>query len=198
MRLLQSISANEMVAHFLQTELRSLRFGSTILGLLAKDGKDRTIVENPDLHDPAENAYRTTLLGEWRGYGRDADVFTDLPEDVVWYRAVLDRADWIRVMYINDEEFWNGFSGGSRLVRDAVQRIYAGEVPAEEAAWFWPIADALAQGQAFPELILVYNPVTEELVLLEGHVRMTGFLLRSENLPAELPVLLGVSPHMKK
>ena len=56
----------------------------------------------------------------------------------------------------------------------------------------------MAQGQAFPELILAYNPTTEELVLLEGHVRMTGFLLRPENLPSELPVLLGVSPHMKK
>jgi hypothetical protein len=55
---------------------------------------------------------------------------------VVWYRAALDRADWERVMYINDTEFWNEFSGGSRLVRDAVQRIYAGEVPAEEADWF--------------------------------------------------------------
>jgi hypothetical protein len=198
MRLLQPISADEMVAHFLQTEIRSLRFEDKILGLLAKDGEDRAIVESPDLHDPAENAYRAALLGEWRGYGRDAHIFQDLPDDVVWYRAALDRADGERVMYINDEEFWNEFSGGSRLVRDAVRRIYAGEIPAEEAAWFWPIADALAQGQTFPELILVYNPATEELVLLEGHVRMTGFLLRPENLPSELPVLLGVSPHMKK
>ena len=136
MRLLQPISADEMVAHFLQTEIRSLRFEDTILGLLAKDGKDRTIVDNPDLHDPTENAYRATLLGKWRGYGRDAHICQDFPEDVVWYRAALDRADWERVMYINDTEFWNEFSGGSRLVRDAVQRIYAGEVPAEEADWF--------------------------------------------------------------
>jgi hypothetical protein len=47
-------------------------------------------------------------------------------------------------------------------------------------------------------LILLYNPRTEELVLLEGHVRMTGFLLRPDNLPSKLPVLLGVSPHIKK
>jgi hypothetical protein len=138
------------------------------------------------------------LLGEWRGYGRDADVFTGFSDDVVWYRAMLDRADRDRVMYIDDEEFWNEFSGGSRLVRDAVQRIYAEAVPAEEAAWFWPIAEALSQGQVFPELILTYNPVSEELVLLEGHVGMTGFLLRPENLPPELPVLLGVSANMRK
>jgi hypothetical protein len=198
MRLSQIISADEMVAHFLRTEIHSSRFESAILDLLAKDGKDRALVDSPDLHDPSENAYRAELLGKWRGYGRDADVFTGFPDDVVWYRAVLDRADWERVLYINDEDFWNEFSGGSRLVRDAVERIHAEEVPAEEAAWFWPIADALAQGRTFPELILVYNPTTQELVLLEGHVRMTGFLLRPENLPPELPVLLGVSPHMKK
>jgi len=187
-----------MVAHFLQTELSSSRFETKILGLLAKGGKARSIVDNPDLNDPIENAYGASLLGEWRGYGRDAEVFTDFPDDVVWYRALLDQADWERVMYIDDKEFWNDFSGGSRLVRDAVQRIYAGEAPAEEAAWFWPIADSLAGGQTFPDLILVYNPTSEELVLLEGHVRMTGFLLRPENLPSELPVLLGVSSHMKK
>ena len=198
MRLLETISADVMVAHFLKTELHSARFRSTLLSLLAKVGKDESIVDNPDLHNPAENAYRAALLGEYRGYGRDADVFGDFPDDVVWYRANLDRADWERVLYINDEEFWNDFSGGSRRVRDAVQRIYNREVPDEQAGWFWPIADALALGQTFPELILLYNPTTEELVLLEGHVRMTGFLLRPENLPTELPVLLGVSPHMKK
>jgi hypothetical protein len=198
MRLVETIPVEEMVAHFLKTEIHSVRFRSALLGLLARDGEVEAIIDAPDLHDPAENAYRATLLGEFRGYGRDADVFTDFPDDVVWYRATLDRADWERVMYINDEDFWNDFSGGSRLVRDAVQRIYAREVPDEEAAWFWPLADALEQGALFPELILVYNPTTEELVLLEGHVRMTGFLLRPENLPSELPVLLGVSPHMKK
>ena len=198
MRLLETISVDAMVAHFLKTEIHSVRFRSALLSLLARDGKDESIVDNPNLLDSAENAYRAALLGEFRGYGRDADVFQDFPDDMVWYRATLDRADRERVLYIDDEEFWNDFSGGSRLVRDAVQRIYAGEVPDEEAGWFWPIADALAQGQTFPELILVYNPTTEELVLLEGHVRMTGFLLRPENLPSELPVLLGVSAQMKK
>jgi len=198
MRLLETICAEAMVAHFLKTEIHSTRFRSALLRLLARDGKAESVVDNPDLQDPAENAYRAELLGEFRGYRRNADVFQDFPDDVVWYRATLDRADRERVLYINDEEFWNDFSGGSRRVRDAVQRIYKREVPDEEAAWFWPIAEALAQGQSFPELILTYNPATEELVLLEGHVRMTGFLLRPENLPSELPILLGVSAQMKK
>jgi hypothetical protein len=198
MRLLETISADAMVAHFLRTEIHSPRFESAILELLARNGEDRTLVDRPDLNNPTENAHRAALLGEFRGYGRDAEIFTDFPEDVTWYRAVLDQADWERVLYINDEDYWNDFSGGSRLVRDAVQRIYAGEIPDEEAAWYWSIADALAQGQTFPELILVYNPTTKELVLLEGHVRMTGFLLRPANLPSELPVLLGISSHMKK
>lgn len=198
MRLLETITADEMIAHFLKTEIHSTRFRPALLKLLASDGQEESIVDSPNLRDAAENAYRAALLGAFRGYGRNADVFTDLPDDVIWYRAKLDHADRERVRYIDDEEYWNDFSGGSRFVRDAVQRIQAGEAPDDQAAWFWAIADALEKGQIFPDLILLYNPTTEALVLLEGHVRMTGFLLRPENLPAELPVLLGVSANLSK
>ena len=197
MRLLQTISADEMVAHFLRTEIHSSRFGSAILGSAGKGWQRPRHRGQPRSGRSDCKCVSGRAAGRVAGLWEGCGCFHGLSDDVVWYRGVLDRADWERVMYIDDEDFWNEFSGGSRLVRDAVQRIYAGEVPTEEAAWFWPIADALAQGQTFPELILVYNPTTEELVLLEGHVRMTGFLLRPQNLPSELPVLLGVSPHMK-
>jgi hypothetical protein len=37
-----------MVAVFLQTEIRSVRYRDTILALLARDGKDSRIVEAPN------------------------------------------------------------------------------------------------------------------------------------------------------
>ena len=199
MRFAQPIPEAEMVAHFLLTELRSERFGQQIRRLLQRDRLNPKIIEQPDLKDPSENLHRANLLGEFRGYGRDEGVFKDLPDDVQWWRAFLSQADLQRVKYISDD-YWTEFSGGSRLVRDAAQRIVSGAMP-EVAAGYLSLARAFEQGIQFPELILLYNPREEELVVLEGHVRVTGYLLYlllSEDTPLELPVLIGCSDTIKK
>jgi hypothetical protein len=43
---------------------------------------------------------------------------------------------------------------------------------------FWYMADALAKGASFPELILVGADEHAPLVLLEGHVRLTAYFLQ--------------------
>jgi hypothetical protein len=186
-----------MIAAFLQAEVGSPRFGGQIARLLTRDRQDRRILDTPDLACTDENAYRARLLGEWRGYGRSADVFTDLPDDTRWFRARLDRADLDRVKYI-DDDYWIGFSGGSRLVKDAIARIHSGEIDPGEAACCRVFAEALAQGARFPELILLHNPRTDELVVLEGHIRITSYLLWLGSRPTELPVILGASERMQK
>jgi hypothetical protein len=168
--------------------------------LLARDRKDRRILEAPDLGSAEENAYRARLLGEWRGYGRNADVFTDLPEDTCWFRAVLESADHECLKYINDD-YWTDFSGGSRLVRDAAARIRDGAIEPGEAACYRRFADDLAAGVRFVEPILLYNPGTDELVVMEGHIRLTSYLLWVQTGPgeqADLPVIVGVSEQMCK
>jgi len=87
MRLLHAISNDEMVAVFLQTEVTSTRFGPIILTILRHDGRDRQIIDQPDLSAADDNVYRRHVLGAYRGYRRDADVFTDVPDDVRWYRC---------------------------------------------------------------------------------------------------------------
>src|SRR5690348_14080815 len=121
MRILEPVPVDVMIAAFLRAEIDSPRFGESIRRLLARDGKDRRILAAPDMENAEENAYRARLLGEWRGYGRNADVFTDLPDDTHWFRGLLEPTDRERLKYINDG-YWTGFSGGSRLVRAAVAR----------------------------------------------------------------------------
>lgn len=199
MRLGEPLSEEEMVAHFLRTEIHSARFGDEIRRLLERDQIATNIIEQPDLSDPAENAQRADLLGEFRGYRRNADVFTDLPDDVQWWRAFVSREDLERVKYLNDE-YWIEFSGGSRLVSEAAQRILSGMMP-DVADGYRSLAQAFARGDRFPEMILLYNPKEDELVLLEGHVRMTAYLLflrLLKNTPPELPILVGCSDHMRK
>lgn len=42
------------------------------------------------------------------------------------------------------------------------------------------------------------RPGGHDLVVLEGHVRLTALVIAAEHLPAELTVLLGTSPTMRK
>ena len=79
MRIQEPIPVDVMIATFLQAEVNSVRFGEQILCLLARDRQDRRLLDAPDLNNAEENAYRARLLGEWRGYGRSEDVFTELP-----------------------------------------------------------------------------------------------------------------------
>ena len=198
MQHLYQIDEDEMVAVFLRTELASYRFSSTIEALLHREGHDRRLIEQPDLTNAAENAYRRQLLGIHRGYQRNADVFMGFPADVQWYRALITKEEVARVLYI-DDDYWTELSGGSRLAVDAAARIRQGiEAFRVGNGGFWYLADALAAGATFPELILVGQHEHAPLVLLEGHVRLTAYLLRPDCLPATLPVLVGYAPDMEK
>jgi hypothetical protein len=46
------------------------------------------------------------------------------------------------------------------------------------------------------EIVVVGPPPGDRLVVLEGHVRLTGLLLHPEQLPSEIRVLLGTSPRI--
>jgi hypothetical protein len=60
------------------------------------------------------------------------------------------------------------------------------------------LAAEITAGRLPPELILVGRPGGHDLVVLEGHVRLTALVLAVEYLPAELMVLLGTAPTMRK
>lgn len=198
MQHLRPIDADEMVAVFLQTELASSRFCPTILALLNRDGRDPRLVERPDLANADENAYRRHLLGAHRGYRRNADVFTAMPADVRWYRALITPDELTRVRYLNDD-YWIALSGGSRLAVDAAARIRQGiEACGVGNGGFWYLAEALAAGAVFPELILVGADEHAPLVVLEGHARLTAYALRPECLPPTLPVLVGYAQGLVK
>ncbi|MBV9278696.1 MAG: hypothetical protein JOZ41_01315 [Chloroflexi bacterium] len=191
MQHLRPIPEEEMIATFLRTELTSSRFEQTILSILERNNRDRSVIEEPDLSNPADNRYRAQVLSEYRGYGRDRDVFTSVPDDVHWYRAQVTKADLARVRYI-DYDYWTELSGGSRLAVDAAERVRQGiEVFGVGNGGFWYMAEALKTGATFPELILVGAVGGGPLVLLEGHVRLTSYFLAPECIPPLLPVIVG-------
>jgi hypothetical protein len=196
MRRLRPGSEAEMVALFLRTELPAARFRTTLQTLLDQAGLPERLVAAPNLGDPAENRAREQLLTWYRGYSTRTGLFDGFPHDVYWEWMAITPAELAAVRYI-DYDYWVELSGGTRLAADAAPRIRAGVAPfGVSSAWALGMAQAVADGARFPPLILVTTGPSGDLVVLEGHARLTAYMLRPDRLPAELEVLVGSSPDM--
>jgi hypothetical protein len=195
MRVIGPATEDEMVLAFLRAEIESSRFAADLLAALADLGLDRTLVDQADLSDPEGNARRRQVLEDYRGprRGPAAGIFGGFPDDVSWSWAALTPAELADVRYIH-WEYWLEASGGTRRPADAIARMRATwDVPDDDIR---QIADALALGSLPLEIVVVGLPPGRGLVVLEGHVRLTGLLLRPELLPSEVRVLLGSSPRI--
>jgi hypothetical protein len=199
MRLLRPSSEAEMVALFLRTELRSDRWEDGLRVLLERAGLPERVITVPDLGDEAENQARRRLLTEQRGYGTRTELFEDYPDDVRWQWMASTPAELARVRYI-EYDYWIELSGGSRLAADAATRIRAGVAPfGVPNDGVLAMAQAVADGARFPPLILVTADLSGgDVVVLEGHVRLTAFMLARDWLPPEEEVLVGSSPAMTR
>ena len=60
------------------------------------------------------------------------------------------------------------------------------------------IAENLRDGQLSPPVILLGEPGLANLIVIQGHKRLTGLLLCPQWLPAELEVLLGITARHRK
>jgi hypothetical protein len=163
---------------------------------LTTAGLSERLVSHPDLSDEHDNQARRELLAMTRGYGKGQDVFDEdfpPPATVRWIRAQLAPAELARVRYI-DYSYWNELSGGSRLPTDAARRIREGiRVFDVSNQRFLDAAEAVARGERFGPLILAGQRL-DDLVCLEGHLRLTGYALAS--FPVEVECLIGTAPTM--
>ena len=198
MRRLRPSSETEMVALLLRTELPAARFGDRLRALLESYGLPERVVSDPDLDDDAEDQARLRLLTEHRGYGTRTGLFEGFPDEVRWQWMAITPAELARVRYI-DYDYWVELSGGTRLAVDAAPRIRAGVAPfGVPSDWALGMAREVARGARFPPLILVTTGPGDDLVVLEGHARLTAFMLARDRLPPELEVLVGSSPAMPR
>ena len=184
---------DEMVLAFLRAEIDSSRFSGPLLAALAEQGLDRAIIDRPDSSEPEENEPRRRVLAAYRGYGRNDALFAGLPDDISWSWVALTPAELADVRYIA-WDYWLEVSDGTRQPLKAIARMRS-EWDVEGSVTR-TMAEAAARGSLPPEIIVVGRPLGEGLVVLEGHVRLTGLLLRPEHLPREVRVLLGTSPRI--
>jgi len=184
-----------MVAAFLAAEVTSERYGPRIAEILARLGQPLSIAGHPDTSDAAANAVRRRVLAAYRDYP-SGGVFTGMPADVRWHRAALTPAELATVRYI-DYPYWTGFSGGTRLAAEGARRLGPWQ-QLPPGAICRQVAENLRDGRLPPPVILLSEPGLANLIVIEGHKRVTGLLLCPQWLPAELEVLLGIAASHRK
>jgi hypothetical protein len=192
-RLLYPTTIDDMIAVFLKAEIASERFGEKIISRLRRDRKERSVIDTPDITNMSENGYRRQLLASYRAY-----VFEELPAHTVWYRALLNHDEVVKIRYI-DYDYWNEISDNTRLPIVAAEAIRAGrEIYGQSTHAFLDVAEKLRAGARFPELIVVGTSPDEQLTVYEGHGRLTSYLLAPECIPEELEVVAGFAPECDK
>ena len=111
--------------------------------------------------------------------------------DVAWHYTALTPAELVTVRYL-DYDYWTGFSGGTRLAADGARRLgpWQDQPP---GSGYRQIAEDLRDGRLSPMIIVLGEPGPANLVVLEGHKRLTGLLVGPQWLPAELDGRLGLT-----
>jgi hypothetical protein len=193
MKILKDITNEEMTYMFIKQQLGSFRFAEEMKQIMDKLGVDKSIVDKPNFKDQNENELRKKLLQSFGGSDDEGHLFDNFPKNVSWKRALLTKNDLMRVKYI-DYDYWNELSNGKRLVSEGALSIRKGvEIFGQSNQKFWDALEALKKGVKFPEPILIAKNLSTDLVVVEGHLRLTVYLLDSDYTPDEVEVILGFS-----
>ena len=194
MQTMNALSEDEVIATFLQGELDSSAFNAAIHSLLARHGFPEALVRNPDVHNTHQNHCRAVLLEGYRGYIHKQGLFSGFPSDVEWKKVTLDSQELGDVHYIN-ESFWQHLTRGSRRAADGAKTV-ANSPAVPDFDRFRQVREAIDRGAAIPEIILVSTHSQVQRVVLEGHARLTAYLLDHTKVPQQLAVILGSSDSM--
>jgi hypothetical protein len=182
-----------MVAAYLKAEISSARFGSDVMEAMRAFGVSEALITDPDTTSRRENALRAEVLGAYRGYRQNREMFEGVPDDLTWYEAELTRLEVGELRYV-DYSYWNELTDNTHVVRDGVENIRRGRVVFGVANdRFLAFAEEIRRGgHDFGPMILWGHDVGSPLEILEGHLRATALGLAGEGAPAAIDVLVGI------
>jgi len=197
MKILKDISEEEMTHMFIMQQIGSFRFAEEMEGIIKRHGINRQIIDNPNFEDQNENELRLKLRQSFGGSDDEGHLFDNFPKNVSWKRAVISKEDLMRVKYI-DYDYWIELSNGTRLVKDGTSNIIKGiEIFGQSNQKFWDALEALKNGAKFPEPILITKNLSSDIVVVEGHLRLTVYLLDPVYTPNEIEVVIGFSENFQ-
>ncbi|MBD5157071.1 MAG: hypothetical protein HDT13_05505 [Butyrivibrio sp.] len=180
MNILRTSSEEEMISEFLKAEYRSERFSEQIKKAMEELSLDGSIISYADLNNANENIARKKLLGKFRGYGLNSELFENFPNEIQWSLCNFVSGDLSNIRYI-DYSYWNELSKGTHSPLTAARTILDGiEIYGQSNEGFLKAAEFIKSGGKFFRPILLTSD-SEHFVIVEGHLRMTAFALVTEH-----------------
>ena len=196
MEFIKKSSEDEMIAVFLNAEINSVRFGDGLVEIIKKLNLQNSIITEPNLFDDKENKIRKNIIANYRGYGANRDLFEGFPNVHNWEWVYLSIEDLEQIKYI-DYDYWVDLSSGTRLAKDAAKNILNGvEIFEQKNDNFIEASKTLLSGSKFPPMILVSNLEKEYFLVLEGHLRLTAYMLEPSVIPQKLKAIVGYASNV--
>ena len=171
---IREASEDEMICEFLRGEIKSDRFQSQIMNVLAELKLNADIIENADLSNSNENQERKLVMRNFRGYGSNMHIFENYPCITRWIFAECTMEDINNIQYIN-YSYWN------KLSKDTHSPLSAAETIRESKEIYGVSNSASINGVKYLENGGVFTPIilltsdNKNFIILEGHSRMTVY-----------------------
>ena len=176
MKMMRDSSEAEMVFEFLRTEFYSDRFSEQLKKAMNSLSIDDQILLSANLENKEENTLRKELLGEFRGYGRNKELFENFPSQIEWSICSFSKDDLEKIKYI-DYSYWNELSAGTRSPLIAAKAVKEGAtIYGQSTEGFLNAAKYLEDGGLFQNMIFLTADFNS-FVIVEGHLRMTAYAL---------------------
>jgi hypothetical protein len=189
MQFLEKSSSQEMVAEWLKAEMWSKRFSKPLKQILRKFKQGQAIINDPKLDNKRENILRKKILFTYR-----KEMLRGFPKNIIWQKVTVNINDLKKIKYIN-YSYWNELSGGTRLPEDAIANINRNKtVFGVSNRQFNEAARHIAKHGFFPKLILISTQPGAPVVVLEGHIRLTAYLMEPQGIPNKMIAIIGYSP----
>lgn len=175
-----------MVAEWLKSEMWSPRFGKSLRKVLRKFKQGQKLINQPNLKNKKENLLRKKILFSYR-----RETLKNFPKKILWQKVTLNLYDLQKIKYIN-YSYWNELAGDSRLAKDAVENLDKGKVVfGQNNRQFQQAARHVRKHGWFPKLILIADRPGGQVIVLEGHLRLTAYLMEPDGIPNNLIAIIG-------
>lgn len=176
MDILRMSSEDEMVLEFLKAEYFSDRFSEHIKEIMKEHLLNEHLILSGDINNADENTARKKLLGLFRGYGLDLELFERFPKNIKWHLCCFKNGDLKNIRYI-DYSYWNELSAGTRSPLVAAKQILSGaKIYGQSSDGFLRAAEFIKKGGKFARPIFLTSDFLH-FVIVEGHLRITAYAL---------------------
>ena len=179
MTVVRESNENEVVLNFLTGELKSERFNIKLKKTLKDLKTTEQIITKPNLSNKKENDLRKEILGNFRGYNKNIDLFENFPYIQSYNLCEFSSEDLKNIYYMN-YSYWNELSNNTHSPLEAIKNIENNiEIYNVSNKPFIDGINALAKNKVFLPMIFLTHD-NKSFIVLEGHLRITIYALNQQ------------------